>query len=439
MKTVAFHTLGCKVNQYETDAMQQLFEGQGYEVVPFQQDSDVYVVNTCTVTNMADKKSRQIINKAKKTNPDSIIVVVGCYAQAAAEVLEKDESIDIVIGNNKKNEIVQIVEQFMDSHDKIYSVMNINDTKEFETLSLNKGSEKTRAYIKVQDGCNQFCSYCIIPYMRGRVRSRELNEIVAEIKKLVNSGNKEIVLTGIHLASYGIDLENTNLIDLIQSIHKIEGLERIRFGSLEPNLITEEFVETIANLHKVCPHFHLSLQSGCDSVLKRMNRKYSTDSFYNKVLLLRQYYEMPAITTDIIVGFPGETEKEFETTLNFVHKVNFADVHVFKYSKRAGTKAASFPNQVTEKIKQERSQKLIKVTAETKEGYLRNFLNQKVEVLFEENIEEKNHKKYAIGHTSRYIRVGVGVPTEESLSNKIKTVEIEKIKGDLLIGKLMPL
>ena len=334
MKKVALHNLGCKVNAYETEAMQELLEKHGYEIVPFQEGADVYIINTCTVTNMADRKSRQMLHRARKMNPDSIVVACGCYVQARKDDIP--DGIDIVIGNNKKQNIVEI--------------LDINHEKAYEDLHLSTAAEHTRAYIKVQDGCNQFCSYCIIPFARGRVRSRSRDSVLEEVKTLAANGYKEVVLTGIHLSSYGIDCDD-NLLSLILAIHEVDGIERIRLGSLEPRIITEEFVQTIAQLPKMCPHFHLSLQSGCNATLKRMNRRYTAEEYYEKCRLLRKYFRNPALTTDVIVGFPGETEEEFAESKAFVDKVDFYETHIFKYSRREGTKAAAMKDQVPDQIK----------------------------------------------------------------------------------------
>ena len=375
-KTVAFCTLGCKVNQYETDAMRGSFEAEGYEVKEFSQEASVYVINTCTVTNMADRKSRQMMHRAKKKNPDGIIVAVGCYVQAAKEQLEEDMLIDLVIGNNMKSQVVQIVEQYIQDNrhteDRDAYVADIAHSHEYETMHIETVSEHTRAYIKIQDGCNQFCSYCIIPYARGRVRSRKMEDILQEVRNLTANGYKEIVLTGIHISSYGLDFEhtadeqedygpfkNSALIDLIEALSGIEGLERIRLGSLEPRIITENFVRRLCKVPQICPHFHLSLQSGCDETLKRMNRHYTTALYLEKCGILRQYFDRPALTTDVIVGFPGETEEEFAQTERFLETVHFSDMHIFKYSKRRGTKAADMPNQIDPQIQSVRSEKLI--------------------------------------------------------------------------------
>ncbi len=419
-KTVAFCTLGCKVNQYETDAMRGSFEAEGYEVKEFSQEASVYVINTCTVTNMADRKSRQMMHRAKKKNPDGIIVAVGCYVQAAKEQLEEDTLIDLVIGNNMKSQVVQIVEQYIQDNrhteDRDAYVADIAHSHEYETMHIETVSEHTRAYIKIQDGCNQFCSYCIIPYARGRVRSRKLEDILQEVRNLTANGYKEIVLTGIHISSYGLDFEhtadeqedygpfkNSALIDLIEALSGIEGLERIRLGSLEPRIITENFVRRLCKVPQICPHFHLSLQSGCDETLKRMNRHYTTALYLEKCGILRQYFDRPALTTDVIVGFPGETEEEFAQTERFLETVHFSDMHIFKYSKRRGTKAADMPNQIDPQIQSVRSEKLIALGERMKDDFLEACKNQEQIVLVEEETEIDG-TKYMTGHSKNYIR-----------------------------------
>lgn len=368
MKKVALHNLGCKVNAYETEAMQEMLEHAGYEIVPFQEGADIYVINTCTVTNIADRKSRQMLHRARKMNPDAVVVAAGCYVQAQAEKQVIDPCIDIVLGNNKKQDLLTALQAYEEAHGDLREVIDINHTKEYENLHLTKQGEHTRAYIKVQDGCNQFCSYCIIPYARGRVRSRAKEDVVAEVTDLAKNGYQEVVLTGIHLSSYGIDFENEdNLLSLIRAVHEIEGIKRIRLGSLEPRIITEEFVQAIAALPKMCPHFHLSLQSGCNETLKRMNRRYTSEEFYEKCEILRKYFEKPALTTDVIVGFPQETEEEFETTYEFLKKICFYETHIFKYSKREGTKAAVMQGQIPEQIKAKRSARLIELGEKTAE------------------------------------------------------------------------
>ena len=419
-KTVAFCTLGCKVNQYETDAMRGSFEAEGYEVKEFSQEASVYVINTCTVTNMADRKSRQMMHRAKKKNPDGIIVAVGCYVQAAKEQLEEDTLIDLVIGNNMKSQVVQIVEQYIQDNrhteDRDAYVADIAHSHEYETMHIETVSEHTRAYIKIQDGCNQFCSYCIIPYARGRVRSRKMEDILQEVRNLTANGYKEIVLTGIHISSYGLDFEhtadeqedygpfkNSELIDLIEALSGIEGLERIRLGSLEPRIITENFVRRLCKVPQICPHFHLSLQSGCDETLKRMNRHYTTALYLEKCGILRQYFDRPALTTDVIVGFPGETEEEFAQTERFLETVHFSDMHIFKYSKRRGTKAADMPNQIDPQIQSVRSEKLIALGERMKDDFLEACKDQEQIVLIEEETEIDG-TKYMTGHSKNYIR-----------------------------------
>lgn len=419
-KTVAFCTLGCKVNQYETDAMRGSFEAEGYEVKKFSQEASVYVINTCTVTNMADRKSRQMMHRAKKKNPDGIIVAVGCYVQAAKEQLEEDTLIDLVIGNNMKSQVVQIVEQYIQDNrhteDRDAYVADIAHSHEYETMHIETVSEHTRAYIKIQDGCNQFCSYCIIPYARGRVRSRKMEDILQEVRNLTANGYKEIVLTGIHISSYGLDFEhtadeqedygpfkNSALIDLIEALSGIEGLERIRLGSLEPRIITENFVRRLCKVPQICPHFHLSLQSGCDETLKRMNRHYTTALYLEKCGILRQYFDRPALTTDVIVGFPGETEEEFAQTERFLETVHFSDMHIFKYSKRRGTKAADMPNQIDPQIQSVRSEKLIALGERMKDDFLEACKDQEQIVLIEEETEIDG-TKYMTGHSKNYIR-----------------------------------
>lgn len=428
MKKVALHNLGCKVNAYETEAMQEMLEKEGYEIVPFKEGADIYIINTCTVTNIADRKSRQMLHRARKMNPDAIVVAAGCYVQAQEnEHHELDSCIDIVIGNNKKQDLIQILNEY-ESKCKTEEVIDINHTNEYENLNLSRTGEHTRAYIKVQDGCNQFCSYCIIPFARGRVRSRSLEDVVQEVTTLSGNGYKEVVLTGIHLSSYGVDFEEqearkkTDLLTLILAVHEIPGIERIRLGSLEPRIITEEFAKTIAGLPKMCPHFHLSLQSGCDATLKRMNRRYTTGEYYEKCELLRKYFDHPALTTDVIVGFPGETEEEFEESKAFVDKVNFYETHIFKYSKREGTRAAVMENQVPEQIKAERSAQLIELGAKKQEAYEKEMVGKDVEILVEEPAQI-NGKEVQVGHTKEYIKVAL--ESDENLQNQIVKARID--------------
>ena len=423
MKKVALHNLGCKVNAYETEAMQELLQKEGYEIVPFKEGADIYIINTCTVTNMADRKSRQMLHRAKKMNPNAIVVAAGCYVQAKSESKETDESIDIIIGNNKKQDLISILKEYQEKHDGIQKeIIDINHTKEYEELHLSKTAEHTRAYLKVQDGCNQFCTYCIIPYARGRVRSREKENVVAEVKQLVANGYQEVVLTGIHLSSYGVDLQGEDLLSLILAVNEIEGLKRIRLGSLEPRIITEEFAKTISGLEKICPHFHLSLQSGCNGTLKRMNRRYTAEEYFEKCELLRKYFDNPALTTDVIVGFPGETEEEFEESRAFVEKVNFYETHIFKYSRREGTKAAVMENQVPEQIKTKRSNILLELDERKRKEYEEKFIGKTVEVLMEEEVE-KEGKCYQTGHTKEYIKVAL--KGDENMQNQLVKIKID--------------
>ncbi len=418
IKKAALHNLGCKVNAYETEAMQQMLEEAGYEIVQFNEVADVYVVNTCSVTNMADRKSRQMLHKAKKKNPDSIVVATGCYVQTSEQEALEDLSIDLIIGNDRKHELVSLIEQMQKD-----SVDDINDgVHEFEELFVSKTAEHTRAFIKVQDGCNQFCSYCIIPYARGRVRSRKLENVVEEVKRLASNGFKEIVLTGIHLSSYGVDCDD-NLLNLIKKVHEIDGIERIRLGSLEPRLITEEFVKEISGLKKVCPHFHLSLQSGCDETLKRMNRKYTTEEYAKGCEILRKYYEHPAITTDVIVGFPGETDQEFETTAQYLRDIHFYEMHIFKYSKRKGTRAAVMDNQIPEQEKAKRSARLIELSDEMSKEFRDYYIGKKKEVLFEEQINIDG-EEYFVGHTKEYVKMAV--KSENNIENTLISGIVKK-------------
>ena len=419
MLKVALHNLGCKVNAYETEAMAQKLEDAGYEIVPFNEKADVYIINTCSVTNMADRKSRQMLHKAKKMNEDAVVVAAGCYVQTATEKLLEDLSVDILIGNNKKKDIVEELQKYFDDNKYNKNVIDINATNEYEELELATVTEHTRAYIKIQDGCNQFCSYCIIPYARGRIRSREFDNIKQEVTELAQKGFKEIVLTGIHLSSYG---NNENkLIDVVEMIAGIEGVERIRLGSLEPNIVTEDFAKRLAKVDKICPHFHLSMQSGCDNTLKRMNRHYTSDEYFEKCELLRKYFDNPAFTTDVIVGFPGETQEDYEISREFVKKVRFSELHVFKYSKRDGTVAAKMENQIPEPVKTERSEDLIKVGENLTMEYRRKFIGKKVSVLFEEIITVAG-ENYWVGHTKEYIKVIM--KSDKDISGDIKNVSL---------------
>lgn len=414
----ALHNLGCKVNAYETEAMQQILEEAGYEIVPFSEYADVYVINTCSVTNMADRKSRQMLHRAKKQNPDAIVVGAGCYVQTKEAQALVDESIDIVIGNNKKHELVPLLREYEASHRKMACVADINHEKQaYEELSLSRTAEHTRAFIKVQDGCNQFCTYCIIPFARGRVRSRELPDILQEIRTLAKSGYREVVLTGIHLSSYGVD-NGESLLHLIEAVHELEGIERIRLGSLEPRIVTDAFAKRLSELPKICPHFHLSLQSGCDTVLSRMNRRYDTAEYEAGCALLRRYFEHPAITTDVIVGFPGETDEEFETTERYLERIHFYEMHIFQYSRREGTKAAAMPDQVPEAVKKERSEKLLALGHRMSGEFRRYYLGRQVTALLEEEFLYDG-KRYYTGYTKEYVKVAV--ETKKDLSNTFVT------------------
>ena len=431
MKKAALHNLGCKVNAYETEAMQHLLEEAGYEIVPFTQKADVYVINTCSVTNMADRKSRQMLHKAKKNNPDSIVVATGCYVQTSEKEVLNDLSVDIVIGNDRKHDLVRLLEE--------YSLDSVNDTvddinngkHDFEELFIDQTKEHTRAFIKVQDGCNQFCSYCIIPYARGRVRSRRFENVIAEVERLAANGFKEVVLTGIHLSSYGVDFEEaTGLLELIQAVNAVKGIERIRLGSLEPKIVTEHFASELSKLDKICPHFHLSLQSGCDATLKRMNRKYTTKEYERGCELLRKYFVHPAITTDVIVGFPGETEDEFEQTKAYLEHIHFYEMHIFKYSKRKGTRAAVMPDQIDEQIKAARSEKLIALGHDMSKEFRKFYIGKNDEALFEEKAVIGD-KEYFVGYTKEYVKVAK--KTDENLENQIVSGRISGMLTDEIL------
>mgnify|MGYP001080018537 FL=1 len=431
MKKAALHNLGCKVNAYETEAMQHLLEEAGYEIVPFTQKADVYVINTCSVTNMADRKSRQMLHKAKKNNPDSIVVAAGCYVQTSEKEVLNDLSVDIVIGNDRKHDLVRLLEEYsLDSVND--TVDDINDGKhDFEELFIDQTKEHTRAFIKVQDGCNQFCSYCIIPYARGRVRSRRFENVIAEVERLAANGFKEVVLTGIHLSSYGVDFEEaTGLLELIQAVNAVKGIERIRLGSLEPKIVTEHFASELSKLDKICPHFHLSLQSGCDATLKRMNRKYTTKEYERGCELLRKYFVHPAITTDVIVGFPGETEEEFEQTEAYLEHIHFYEMHIFKYSKRKGTRAAVMPDQIDEQIKAVRSEKLIALGHDMSKEFRKFYIGKNEEVLFEEKAVIGD-KEYFVGYTKEYVKVAK--KTAENLENQIVSGRISGMLTDEIL------
>lgn len=437
MRTAALHNLGCKVNSYETEAMQQLLEAAGYAIVPFQEKADVYIINTCSVTNMADRKSRQMLHRAKKQNPDAVVVAAGCYVQAASEELKKDLSVDVIIGNNKKQDLVSILEEYFSEMPAQNHVIEIGKTHEYENLSISRIAGHTRAFLKVQDGCNQFCSYCIIPYTRGRVRSRRPEDVEAEVRALAAGGYQEIVLTGIHLSSYGVDFDEAqgeNLLGLIKRIHGIEGIRRIRLGSLEPRIVTEEFAAELAGLEKICPHFHLSLQSGCDGTLKRMNRRYSTQEYADGCAILRRVFENPAITTDVIVGFPGETEEEFEETRRFLEQIGFYEMHIFKYSRRGGTRADSMPDQVPENIKTIRSDVLLELEKRMSKAYRESFVGKHQTVLLEEKIAIDG-TDYMIGHTKEYVKAVV--PYRDGLKNTMAEGVLENpITDEVLILRI---
>lgn len=431
MKKVALHNLGCKVNAYETEAMQELLEKEGYEIVPFKEGADIYIINTCTVTNMADRKSRQMLHRAKKMNPNAIVVAAGCYVQAKSESNEVDDSIDIVIGNNKKQDLISILKEYEEEHSGVQKeVIDINHTKEYEELHLSKTAEHTRAYLKVQDGCNQFCTYCIIPYARGRVRSREKENVVAEVKQLVANGYQEVVLTGIHLSSYGVDLEGEDLLSLILAVNEIEGLKRIRLGSLEPRVITEEFVKTIAGLEKMCPHFHLSLQSGCNATLKRMNRRYTAEEYFEKCELLRKYFDHPALTTDVIVGFPGETEEDFLETVDVVKKVRYDSAFTFIYSKRTGTPAAVMENQVPEDVVKDRFNRLLETVQTIGREMSARDTGKVMEVLVEEQNSQDKH--LMTGRLSNNLLVHFEGDT--SLIGQLCQVRLDECRGFYYMG-----
>lgn len=436
-KKAAFLTLGCKVNAYETEAMIELMKEAGAEIVDFGKKADIYIINTCTVTNIADRKSRQMLHKAKKGNKSAIVVAVGCYAQEAGESLKEDVAVDIVVGNNRKKEIAEIINEYISTNGSVNMLLpEMKHEKEYEMLNIDSFEEKTRAYIKIQDGCNRFCSYCIIPYVRGRIRSRKPEDILDETKKLASAGYKEIVLTGIHISSYGDDFEKTDeekahLLSLIKQLCKVDGIERIRLGSLEPRIITEDFVKNLAKEEKVCPHFHLSLQSGSDTVLKRMNRKYTTDEYYSGCEIIRKYFEEPAITTDVIVGFPGETEEEFNETYDFLKKVDFAGMHIFKYSRRKGTKADSMPDQVREEIKHKRSEILIGLEEQMRTAYYERMIGKETVLLTEEQVVVEG-KTYMTGHDKRYNKYYV--LTDKNVQNTLIKVQVlpKKAEGILL-------
>lgn len=433
-RRAALHNLGCKVNAYETDAMQQMLEEAGYEIVPFSEEADVYIINTCSVTNMADRKSRQMIHRARKLNAKAAVVAAGCYVQTSTQQVMDDLAVDIVIGNNQKNQLVSLLEEFFaeEEYHKVVSCVDINDgVQDYEKLQVEKTAEHTRVFIKVQDGCNQFCSYCIIPFARGRVRSRSVEDVVNEVKSLAKAGYQEVVLTGIHLSSYGLQEDynvvyrqsvvQEQLLALIEAVAEVEGIKRIRLGSLEPQVITEDFAKRLSAVDKLCPHFHLSMQSGCDATLQRMNRKYNSAEYKQGCDILRKYFDNPAITTDVIVGFPGETEEEFATTKEFIRQIGFYEMHIFKYSKRKGTKAATMPNQVPEEIKTRRSDELLALEKEMSRDYRQSYVGREVEALLETPITVDG-KNYYTGYTKEYIRVAK--KTNQNMSNVIISGQI---------------
>lgn len=431
-RRAAFHTLGCKVNAYETEAMEELLQTAGYDIVPFTEQADVYVVNTCSVTNMAERKSRQMLHRAKKLNPEAVVVATGCYVQVSEEEARADAAVDLVLGNNQKRQIVTALDAYFEGR-AFDDVLADVEKEQYEELEVSTVLEHTRAFVKVQDGCNQFCSYCIIPYARGRVRSRRMENVIAEIKRLAEAGIQEVVLTGIHLSSYGREIDGeSHLIELIEAIHPIDGISRIRLGSLEPRIITEEFVGRLKKLHKVCPHFHLSLQSGCEETLKRMNRHYTPEEYYEKCKLLRAAFENPAITTDVIVGFPGETDEEFDKTRQFLEKVHFYEMHIFRYSRRKGTRADKMENQIPEETKAQRSSILSSLESQMTKEFRTKWTGACVKVLLEER-QEINGVSYMVGHTPEYIKCAVET---DALDNTIIDAIIEgELTADVMKAK----
>ena len=440
MKKAALHNLGCKVNAYETEAMQQMLEAAGYEIVPIEPGADIYVINTCTVTNIADRKSRQMLHKAKKMNPEAVVVATGCYVQTGGDKLEKDEAIDLVLGNNRKGNIVDALAEYAKNKPGHGShVIKINQTKEYEDLYIDHTAEHVRVYIKVQDGCNQFCTYCIIPYARGRVRSRNIESVLKEVRALSQKGYKEIVLTGIHLSSYGVDFpeeKKETLLSLIRAVHEIEGIKRIRLGSLEPGIVTREFAEGIAALPKVCPHFHLSLQSGCDETLERMNRRYRSGEYRERCELLREVYGNPALTTDVIVGFPKESEEEFQKSYDFVDSIRFYETHIFKYSRRQGTKAAAMDGQLTEAEKALRSEKMIAMHHRHASDYEKSMLGKELEVLIEEEYK-KDGQTWYLGHSREYIRTAVKKSESYGVNDIVRVRAEEFLEEHIMTGEVV--
>ena len=431
MKTVSFCTLGCKVNQYETEAMLTLFKNKGYEIKSFDDVCDVYIINTCVVTSEAERKSRQMIGRAHKKNPNAIVAVVGCYSQMAPEKAESLKGVSVVVGTKDRKKIVELVQEAQKSASPLMCVENILREREYENLEIENYEDRTRAFVKIEEGCTEFCSYCIIPYTRGAVRSRSAESITEEVKRLVSNGYREIVLTGIHIGSYGRDLGGKTLLDAIKAVDCVEGVERIRLGSVEPRVLTEDFVREISKMEKMCDHFHVSLQSGCDNTLERMNRKYTTDQYREAIKRLRGAFENPAITTDIITGFPGETEEDFNTTLDFVKEIAFSEVHVFPFSPREGTKAFDMKDQIEKRVREERAKKLIEVASKLHEKYLASFVGEKAEVLFEQKISDDEYE----GHMRNYIKVRV--KSTRDLTHKIVMVKLEKRENSVIVGKVI--
>ena len=437
MKKVALHNLGCKVNTYETDAMAQSLREKGYEIMPFEEGADIYIINTCSVTNIADRKSRQMLHRAKKLNPNAIVVATGCYIQTAGKEALEEQNIDLVIGNNNKSHIVDILEEYIKSNKKQIVIDDLSRETKYEDMNMTTVTEHTRAFIKIQDGCNQFCTYCIIPYARGRIRSRDLQDMIREIKELAHNGFKEIVLTGIHLSSYGkekdLQEKKITLIDAIRETANIEGIERVRLGSLEPMIITEDFLKQLRDIKEFCPHFHLSLQSGCEATLKRMNRHYTPDMYYERCKMIREYFDNPAITTDVIVGFPGESDEDFEKCKSFLRKVCFSEMHIFKYSKRHGTIAAKMENQIDDNKKSIRSDILLELNEIMNLEYRNSFIGKNAEVLLEEKIYYKN-KEYQVGYTKEYVKIGI--ISEKDLTGKIVNVTVIENIGEILLAQI---
>lgn len=430
MKTAAFYTLGCKVNQYETEAVEELFEKEGYTTVPFTEKADCYIINTCSVTSMSDRKSRQMIRRAKKTNPDALIAVMGCYSQTAPDEVLAIDGVNLVLGTKDKSSVVRLMGT-LKQDDKLNAVTSVKDNHSFEEMHIKKCTDRTRAYIKIQDGCSQFCSYCIIPYARGPVRSRSENEIEDEVKKLAEAGYKEVILTGIHAAAYGCDLGNTSLGQLLTKLDKIDGIERIRLSSIEPMTLNREFVDKIKGCKKLCPHFHISLQSGCDETLRRMNRHYTTAQFEDVVNGLREAFPDCAITTDIMTGFAGETDEEFAQTIEFIKRIGFADAHVFQYSERRGTPAAVRPGRVPHEIREARSKKVISITNESHNAFLNEHIGRTMDVLFETKTKDGMYE----GKTVNYITVYA--PSDSDISGKIIKTHLERTENGIIFGKIV--